>query len=184
MKSKCFIGNLITFIINYINCKTVFVRFLYVVFTLMYFSRSRDLINDMYILYNNFPNCLKKWFILFSVITVAIPFRDQAEQWWEKRQKEWDSEKAARKQLLQDVLDERREQLQEKLEDNRNIQHDIIKDRENLLMSIENEKRRATKEQETQRQKQTDFVTGIRQQLELKDEKIRDEIDQIEKGKT
>ena len=27
--------------------------------------------------------------------------RDQAEQWWQKRQKEWDTEKMARKQLLQ-----------------------------------------------------------------------------------
>ena len=32
---------------------------------------------------------------------IKINLRDQAEQWWEKRQQEWDTEKIARKQLLQ-----------------------------------------------------------------------------------
>ena len=86
------------------------------------------------------------------------------------------------KRFFQDVLDERREQIQEKLEQNRNNQLNVLKDRESLLQSIENDKRIAAEHDDVIRLKRQDLLNGLRSQLEERDDQIRREIDQTEKG--
>jgi len=108
---------------------------------------------------------------------IEMLYRDQAEQWWEKRQAEWDSEQIARKQLLQDVLDDRRAQIKQNLENNRNHQREIISDRETLLHSIETDRQKALDEEKTTREKRKRLVDGLNLQLEERDERIRNEID-------
>merc|ERR1719220_1728547 len=80
-------------------------------------------------------------------------YRDQAEEWWIKRQKEWDSEKSARQMLLKDVLDARREQVSKKLEQNRFAQHEILEERQTLIKQIETEREQAESEQKKNRRK-------------------------------
>jgi len=108
-------------------------------------------------------------------------YRDQAEEWWAKRQKEWDSEKSARQHLLKDVLDARREQVAKKLEQNRLSQHGVLEERQNLIKQIETDRQTAATERQKVEEKRIALVDGLRAQVEAKNEITRQEIDQKEK---
>ncbi|KFO87521.1 Trichoplein keratin filament-binding protein, partial [Buceros rhinoceros silvestris] len=77
-------------------------------------------------------------------------FREEAKKVWEKREEEWEREKAARDRLMNEVLAGRQRQIQEKMELNRRAQEESIKYREQLIKELEEAKElsRRAKEQE------------------------------------
>ncbi|NWR60302.1 TCHP protein, partial [Bucorvus abyssinicus] len=77
-------------------------------------------------------------------------FREEAKKVWEKREEEWEREKAARDRLMNEVLTGRQRQIQEKMELNRRAQEESIKYREQLIKELEEAKElsRRAKEQE------------------------------------
>uniref|UniRef100_A0A8V5GQ00 Trichoplein keratin filament-binding protein n=2 Tax=Melopsittacus undulatus TaxID=13146 RepID=A0A8V5GQ00_MELUD len=77
-------------------------------------------------------------------------FREEARKMWEKREEEWQREKAARDRLMNEVLAGRQRQIQEKMELNRRAQEESIRYREQLIKDLEKAKEltRQEKEQE------------------------------------
>ena len=110
-------------------------------------------------------------------------FREQAAQWWEKREAEWERERNSRKKLLQSVLSERQNQLTERLEKVKRNKEKILEDREEMLLDIESKKNQIAKEIETQREKRQNLITGLNRQIEEKNEQIIAEIEYDNKGK-
>ena len=110
-------------------------------------------------------------------------FREQAAQWWEKREAEWERERNSRKKLLQSVLSERQNQLTERLEKVKRNKEKILEDREEMLLDIESKKNQIAKEIETQREKRQNLITGLNKQIEEKNEQIIAEIEYDNKGK-
>merc|ERR1711990_1273083 len=80
-------------------------------------------------------------------------YREQAAQWGEKREAEWERERNSRKKLLQSVLSERQNQLTERLEKVKRNKEKILEDREEMLLDIESKKNQIAKEMVTQREK-------------------------------
>ncbi|XP_039580595.1 trichoplein keratin filament-binding protein [Passer montanus] len=82
-------------------------------------------------------------------------FREEAKKIWEKREEEWEREKAARDRLMSEVLAGRQRQIQEKMELNRRAQKESIKYREQLIKELEEAKEgtRREKEQEEEQQR-------------------------------
>ena len=82
---------------------------------------------------------------------------------------------------FQEILAHRKSQIDEKLARNRAAQLEVMEERENLITALETARQEQSAEaQETQR-KRDDLVQGLKEQLHLRDERIRDEIDQEEK---
>lgn len=108
-------------------------------------------------------------------------YRDQASDWWEKKEQVWAKENAARQKLLDEILVHRKSQIDEKLARNRAHQLEVMNERENLITALETARLQESAEaQETQR-KRDDLVQGFKEQLHLRDEQIRKEIDEQEK---
>jgi len=104
-------------------------------------------------------------------------YREQAAQWWEKREAEWERERNSRKKLLQSVLSERQNQLTERLEKVKRNKEKILEDREEMLLDIESKKNQIAKEMETQREKRENLISGLNKQIEEKNEQIIAEIE-------
>uniref|UniRef100_A0A8D0F737 Trichoplein keratin filament-binding protein n=1 Tax=Strix occidentalis caurina TaxID=311401 RepID=A0A8D0F737_STROC len=67
---------------------------------------------------------------------------------WEKREEEWERERAARDRLMNEVLVGRQRQIQEKMEFNRRAQEESVKYREQLIKDLEETKERTRREKE------------------------------------
>ncbi|NXH92527.1 TCHP protein, partial [Edolisoma coerulescens] len=90
-------------------------------------------------------------------------FREEAKKIWEKREEEWQREKAARDRLMNEVvLAGRQRQIQEKMELNRRAQEESIKYREQLIKELEEAKEgtRREKEQEEELQRELQAQVG------------------------
>jgi hypothetical protein len=75
----------------------------------------------------------------------------------------------------------RKSQIDEKLSRNRAHQLEVMKERGNLITALETARQEESAEaQETQR-KREDLVQGFKQQMLLRDEEIRKELDEEEK---
>jgi hypothetical protein len=72
--------------------------------------------------------------------------------------------------------------LEYKLEQNRENQLEVLSDRENLLRNLEADQLQINEENELTKRKRDNFIVGIKRQLESKDERIRQEIDQEYQG--
>ncbi|NXY07666.1 TCHP protein, partial [Pteruthius melanotis] len=81
-------------------------------------------------------------------------FREEAKKMWEKREEEWEREKAARDRLMNEVLAGRQRQIQEKMELNRRAQEESIKYREQLIKELEEAKEGTRREQEQEEELQ------------------------------
>ncbi|NXL37588.1 TCHP protein, partial [Glaucidium brasilianum] len=77
-------------------------------------------------------------------------FREEAIKLWEKREEEWEKEKAARDRLMKEVLAGRQRQVQEKMELNRRAQEESVKYREQLIKDLEETKELTRREKEQQ----------------------------------
>jgi len=78
-------------------------------------------------------------------------------------------------------LAHRKSQIDEKLARNRANQLEVMNERENLITALETARQEESAEaQETQR-KRENLVQGFKEQLHLRDEQIRREIDEEEK---
>ncbi|XP_074777695.1 trichoplein keratin filament-binding protein isoform X1 [Athene noctua] len=75
-------------------------------------------------------------------------FREEAKKLWEKREAEWEREKAARDRLMKEVLAGRQRQIQEKMEFNRRAQEESVKYREQLIKDLEEMKELTRREKE------------------------------------
>ncbi|NXS34431.1 TCHP protein, partial [Pomatostomus ruficeps] len=75
-------------------------------------------------------------------------FREEAKKIWEKREEEWEREKAARDRLMNEVFAGRQRQIQEKMELNRRAQEESIKYREQLIRELEEAKEGTRREKE------------------------------------
>ncbi|NWX46726.1 TCHP protein, partial [Steatornis caripensis] len=89
-------------------------------------------------------------------------FGEEAKKVWEKREEEWEREKAARDRLMTEVLAGRQRQIQEKMEVNRRAQEESIKYREQLIKELEEAKELTRREQE----QEEELKTARRQELE------------------
>ncbi|KAF1417619.1 Trichoplein keratin filament-binding protein, partial [Spheniscus humboldti] len=89
-------------------------------------------------------------------------FREEAKKMWEKREEEWEREKAARDRLMNEVLAGRQHQIQEKMELNRRAQEESIKYREQLIKELEEAKELTRREKE----QEEELKTARRQELE------------------
>ncbi|NXT25503.1 TCHP protein, partial [Syrrhaptes paradoxus] len=89
-------------------------------------------------------------------------FREEARKMWEKREEEWEREKAARDRLMNEVLAGRQRQIQEKMELNRRAQEESIKYREQLIKELEEAKELTRREKE----QEEELRTARRQELE------------------
>ncbi|KFM10619.1 Trichoplein keratin filament-binding protein, partial [Aptenodytes forsteri] len=89
-------------------------------------------------------------------------FREEAKKMWEKREEEWEREKAARDRLMNEVLAGRQRQIQEKMELNRRAQEESIKYREELIKELEEAKELTRREKE----QEEELKTARRQELE------------------
>ncbi|NWV25399.1 TCHP protein, partial [Origma solitaria] len=81
-------------------------------------------------------------------------FREEAKKMWEKREEEWEREKAARDRLMNEVFAGRQQQIQEKMELNRRAQEESIKYREQLIKELEEAKERTPREKEQEEELQ------------------------------
>uniref|UniRef100_A0A672UW83 Trichoplein keratin filament-binding protein n=1 Tax=Strigops habroptila TaxID=2489341 RepID=A0A672UW83_STRHB len=81
---------------------------------------------------------------------------------WEKREEEWEREKAARDRLMNEVLVGRQRQIQEKMELNRRAQEESIKYREQLIKELEEAKELTRREKE----QEEELKTARRRELE------------------
>ncbi|NWU94913.1 TCHP protein, partial [Upupa epops] len=90
---------------------------------------------------------------------LQVLFREEAKKVWEKREDDWERERAARDCLMNEVMPCRRRQIQEQLELNRRAQAESIKYREQLIKDLEEAK-------ELRRQKEEQLKTLRRQELE------------------
>uniref|UniRef100_A0A8B9FSA8 Trichoplein keratin filament-binding protein n=1 Tax=Amazona collaria TaxID=241587 RepID=A0A8B9FSA8_9PSIT len=81
---------------------------------------------------------------------------------WEKREEEWQREKAARDHLMNEVLAVRQRQIQEKMELNRRAQEESIRYREQLIKELEEAKELTRREKEQEKE----LKTAWRQELE------------------
>ena len=72
--------------------------------------------------------------------------------------------------------------MEYKLEQNRENQLEVLSDRENLLRNLEADQLQINEENELTKRKRDNFIVGIKRQLESKDERIRQEIDQEYQG--
>ncbi|NWV43143.1 TCHP protein, partial [Grantiella picta] len=75
-------------------------------------------------------------------------FREEAKKMWEKREEEWEREKAARDRLMNEVFAGRQRQIQEKMQLNRQAQEESIKYREQLIKELEQAKEGTPREEE------------------------------------
>lgn len=89
-------------------------------------------------------------------------FREEARKMWEKREEEWEREKAARDRLMNEVLVGRQRQIQEKMELNRRAQEESIKYREQLIKELEEAKELTRREKE----QEEELKTARRRELE------------------
>ncbi|XP_051489710.1 trichoplein keratin filament-binding protein isoform X1 [Apus apus] len=89
-------------------------------------------------------------------------FREEAKKVWEKREEEWEREKAARDCLMTEVLAGRQRQIQEKMELNRRAQEESIKYREQLIKELEEAKELRRRE----KQQEEELKAARRQELE------------------
>ncbi|NXK84484.1 TCHP protein, partial [Amazona guildingii] len=89
-------------------------------------------------------------------------FREEARKMWEKREEEWQREKAARDHLMNEVLAVRQRQIQEKMELNRRAQEESIRYREQLIKELEEAKELTRREKEQEKE----LKTARRQELE------------------
>ncbi|KFP29556.1 Trichoplein keratin filament-binding protein, partial [Colius striatus] len=87
-------------------------------------------------------------------------FREEAIKMWEKREEEWEREKAAREHLMKEVLAGRQWQIRQKLESNRRAQEESIKYREQLIKELEEAR------EGTRREKELEAKAAPRQELE------------------
>lgn len=108
-------------------------------------------------------------------------YRDQASEWWEKREQVWEKENCARQKLLDDILAHRRLQIQEKLEQNKEDQLVVMTERENLISQLETVRRAESEEAQATQQQRDDLIRGLNEQLDLRDARVRQEIDEEEK---
>ncbi|NWQ93652.1 TCHP protein, partial [Burhinus bistriatus] len=89
-------------------------------------------------------------------------FSEEAKKVWDKREEEWEREKAARDRLMNEVLAGRQRQIQEKMELNRRAQEESIKYREQLIKELEEAKELTRREKE----QEEELKTARRQELE------------------
>ncbi|NXW40054.1 TCHP protein, partial [Nyctiprogne leucopyga] len=89
-------------------------------------------------------------------------FREEAKKVWEKREEQWEREKAARDRLMNEVLAGRQRQIQEKMELNRRAQEESIKYREQLIKELEEAKELTRREKE----QEEELKRARRQELE------------------
>ncbi|XP_065548153.1 trichoplein keratin filament-binding protein isoform X1 [Lathamus discolor] len=89
-------------------------------------------------------------------------FREEARKMWEKREEEWQREKAARDRLMNEVLAGRQRQIQEKMELNRRAQEESIRYREQLIKELEEAKELTRREKE----QEEELKRARRQELE------------------
>ncbi|KAF1587102.1 Trichoplein keratin filament-binding protein, partial [Eudyptes moseleyi] len=89
-------------------------------------------------------------------------FREEAKKMWEKREEEWEREKAARDRLMNEVLAGRQRQIRENMELNRRAQEESIKYREQLIKELEEAKELTRREKE----QEEELKTARRQELE------------------
>ncbi|KAF1607432.1 Trichoplein keratin filament-binding protein, partial [Eudyptes chrysolophus] len=82
-------------------------------------------------------------------------FREEAKKMWEKREEEWEREKAARDRLMNEVLAGRQRQIREKMELNRRAQEESIKYREQLIKELEEAKELTRREKEQEEELKT-----------------------------
>ncbi|XP_010077451.1 PREDICTED: trichoplein keratin filament-binding protein, partial [Pterocles gutturalis] len=103
-------------------------------------------------------------------------FREEARKMWEKREEEWEREKAARDRLMNEVLAGRQRQIQEKMELNRRAQEESIKYREQLIKELEEAKELTRREKE----QKEELRTARRQELEaqLTERRLREQEEQ------
>ena len=82
---------------------------------------------------------------------------------------------------FQEILAHRKSQIDEKLARNRAAQLEVMEERENLITALETARQEQSAEAQATQRKRDDLVQGLKEQLHLRDERIRDEIDQEEK---
>jgi len=104
-------------------------------------------------------------------------YREQAEQYWQRREAEWARDQTARAQLLKAVLAEREDQVQERLQRLQTSQAELVADREAVLASIEAKKQEMELELEQQRTKRQELIEGLNEGVDAKHERIRAAID-------
>uniref|UniRef100_A0A8C8BI77 Trichoplein keratin filament-binding protein n=1 Tax=Otus sunia TaxID=257818 RepID=A0A8C8BI77_9STRI len=75
-------------------------------------------------------------------------FREEAKKVWEKREEEWERERAARDRLMNEVFAGRQRQIREKMEFNRRAQEESVKYREQLIKDLEETKELTRREKE------------------------------------
>ncbi|NXT49875.1 TCHP protein, partial [Pluvianellus socialis] len=89
-------------------------------------------------------------------------FSEEAKKVWDKREEEWEREKAARDRLMNEILAGRQRQIQEKMALNRRAQEESIKYREQLIKELEEAKELSRREKE----QEADLKAARRQELE------------------
>jgi len=104
-------------------------------------------------------------------------YREQAEQYWTKREAEWAKDRQQRARLLQAVLGERQEQVSAKMSRLQASKAELVEDRENVLRAIEAKKEEIKADLETARQKRQDLLEGLQTGVEEKQSRIRAHID-------
>ena len=109
-------------------------------------------------------------------------YREQAEQYWQRREAEWARDQTARSRLLKAVLAEREDQVQERLQRLQTSQAELVADREAVLASIEAKKQEMELELEQQRTKRQELIEGLNEGVDAKHERIRAAIDFENKG--
>merc|ERR1711990_1013891 len=104
-------------------------------------------------------------------------YREQAAQYWEKREAEWEKERKSRARLLESVLSDRQKQLTERLDRIQERKQENIRDRQRMLEDIERKKDDMKYQVETDRARRIDFINGIQQQIDEKHDRIIAHID-------
>ncbi|NXU18705.1 TCHP protein, partial [Pardalotus punctatus] len=102
---------------------------------------------------------------IFRRKILPLSFREEAKKIWEKREEEWEREKAARDRLMNEVFAGRQRQIQEKMKLNRRAQEESIKYREQLIKELEQAKegtpRKKEQEEDVQRARRRELQAQV-----------------------
>lgn len=97
-------------------------------------------------------------------------FESEAKAMFERQNEIWNSEKAAREQLLQDVLETLRQQIELKMKENRKKQLEILKEREEDLKRFEEYNKELRKMEEMELCKQGKWKKELEDQVKKRNE--------------
>lgn len=103
-------------------------------------------------------------------------YQEEAARMWQKREGEWERERAARARLMHEVMDDRQRQIEDRMEQNRLEQEESLKQRELLIREMEIAQQMTHREQQEAEAQKEALKLNLKEQLTTRreqDEKAR-----------